>query len=133
MIGQSFYIDKYDWQVVVLYEISYNNKDYVISMLKQICEDNKLVEKAKFNLNLRSYNTGFTYSDLDEQRSLIVIGKTTSTREMVNTIVHEANHLKSHIATVYNIDEKGEEVCYLIGSIVKTMYKVFRKFLIVNT
>ena len=47
----------------------------------------------------------------DKQRSLIVIGKTTSNREMVNTIVHEANHLKSHIATADNIDEKGEEVC----------------------
>ena len=74
MIGQSFYIDKYDWQVVVLYEVSYNNKDYVIGMLKNICEDDKLIEKAKHNLNLRSYNTGFTYSDLDKQQSLIVIG-----------------------------------------------------------
>lgn len=129
MIGQSFYIDKYDWQVVVLYEVSYNNKDYVIDTLKQICEDDKLIEKAKYNLNLRSYNTGFTYSDLDKQQSLIVIGKTTSTREMVNTIVHEANHLKSHIATAYNIDEKGEEVCYLIGGIVKVMFRVFSKII----
>lgn len=129
MIGQKFYIDKYDWQVVVLYEVSYNNKDYVINMLKQICEDDELVEKAKANLNLRTYNTGFTYSDLDKQRSLIVIGKTTSGRELVNTIVHEANHLKSHIATAYNIDEKGEEVCYLIGGIVRTMFKVFSKII----
>ena len=39
MIGQKFYIDKFDWQVVVLYEVSYNNKDYVIGMQKNICED----------------------------------------------------------------------------------------------
>ena len=129
MIGQSFYIDKYGWQIVVLYEVSYNNKDYVIDMLKQICEDNKLIEKAKHNLNLRSYNTGFTYSDLDEQCSLMVIGKASSNRETVNTIVHEANHLKSHIATKYNIDEKGEEVCYLIGGIVRTMFRVFSKII----
>ena len=129
MIGQSFYIDKYDWQVVVLYEVSYNNKTYVINMLKQICEDEELIRKANYNLNIRSYNTGFTYSDLDKQRSIIVIGKTTSTREMVNTIVHEANHLKSHIATAYNIDEKGEEVCYLIGGIVKCMFNVFSKII----
>ena len=129
MIGQSFYIDKYDWQVVVLYEVSYNNKTYVINMLKQICEDEELIRKANYNLILRSYNTGFTYSDLDKQRSIIVIGKTTSTREMVNTIVHEANHLKSHIATAYNIDEKGEEVCYLIGDIVKSMFRVFSKII----
>lgn len=129
MIGQSFYIDKYDWQVMVLYEVSYNNKDYVISLLKTICSDNNLINKAIANLNLRKYNTGFTYSDLDKRCSIIVIGKTTSNREIVNTIVHEANHLKSHIATAYDIDEKGEEVCYLIGGIVKSMFRVFSKII----
>lgn len=129
MIGQSFYIDKYDWQVMVLYEVSYNNKDYVISLLETICSDNNLIDKAIANLNLRKYNTGFTYSDLDKHCSIIVIGKTTSNLEIVNTIVHEANHLKSHIATAYDIDEKGEEVCYLIGGIVRTMFRVFSKII----
>ena len=129
MIGQSFYIDKYDWQVMVLYEVSYNNKDYVISLLETICSDNNLIDKAIANLNLRKRNTGFTYSDLDKHCSIIVIGKTTSNREIVNTIVHEANHLKSHIATAYDIDEKGEEVCYLIGGIVRTMFRVFSKII----
>ena len=129
MIGQKFYIDKYDWQVIVLYEVGYSNKDYVIDMLRQICNNENVMNQAKDNLNLDKYNTGFTYSDLDEQCSLMVIGKTSSSRETVNTIVHEANHLKSHIATKYNIDEKGEEVCYLIGGIVRTMFKVFSKII----
>lgn len=129
MIGQKFYIDKYDWQVVVLYEVGYRNKDYVIDMLRQICNKESIINQAKANLNLDKYNTGFTYSDLDEQYSLMVIGKASSNRETVNTIVHEANHLKSHIATKYNIDEKGEEVCYLIGGIVRTMFRVFSKII----
>lgn len=129
MIVQKFYIDKYDWQVVVLYEVGYRNKDYVIDMLRQICNKESIINQAKANLNLDEYNTGFTYSDLDEQCSLMVIGKASSNRETVNTIVHEANHLKSHIATKYNIDEKGEEVCYLIGGIVRTMFKVFSKII----
>ena len=49
MIGQSFYIDKYDWQIVVLYEVSYNNKDYVMDMLRKICEDDKLIAKGETN------------------------------------------------------------------------------------
>ena len=129
MIGQSFYIDKYDWQVVVLYEVSYYNKSYVINLLKRICNNDKIINQAANNLALRKFNTGFTYSDLDTQRSLMVIGKTDSIRELFNTIVHEANHLKSHIATVYNINEKGEEVCYLIGDIVRTMFRVFSKII----
>jgi hypothetical protein len=129
MIVQKFYIDKYDWQVVVLYEVGYRNKDYVIDMLKEICNKESIINQAKANLNLDKYNTGFTYSDLDERCSLMVIGKASSNRETVNTIVHEANHLKSHIATKYNIDEKGEEVCYLIGGIVRTMFRVFSKII----
>lgn len=129
MIGQRFYIDKYDWQVMVLYEVGSDSADIVIGMLESICDDNKILDAAYESLSNGKPNTGFTYSDYDKHRSFMVIGKTTSIRETINTIVHEANHLKSHIATEFDIDEKGEEVCYLIGSIVGSMYNVFRKFI----
>lgn len=129
MIGQRFYIDKYDWQVMVLYEVGRSDTNIVICMLEYICSDNDIINTAYENVSNGKPNTGFTYSDYDKQLSFMVIGKTTSIRETLNTIVHEANHLKSHIATAYGIDEKGEEVCYLIGNIVKTMYDVFRKFI----
>ena len=129
MIIQRFYIDNYDWQVVVLYEVGYRDTDYVIGMLSQICNDKNTIETAFENVSNGKPNTGFTYSDLSERRTLMVIGKTTSNYELINTIVHEANHLQSHIATADNIDEKGEEVCYLIGNIVKTMFEVFRKII----
>ena len=129
MIGQRFYIDKYDWQVMVLYEVGSDSADIVIGMLESICDDNKILDAAYESLSNAKPNTGFTYSDYDKHRSFMVIGKTTSIRETINTIVHEANHLKSHIATEFDIDEKGEEVCYLIGSIVGSMYNVFRKFI----
>ena len=129
MIIQRFYIDKYDWQVVVLYEVGYRDTDYVIGILSQICDDKDIIEMAFKNVSNGKPNTGFTYSDLSERRTLMVIGKTTSNYELISTIVHEYNHLQSHIATAYNIDEKGEEVCYLIGNIVKTMFEVFRKII----
>lgn len=129
MIGQRFYIDKYDWQVMVLYEVGSDSTNIVIGMLESICNDNNILDTAYESLSNGKPNTGFTYSDYDKRRSFMVIGKTTSIRETINTIVHEANHLKSHIATVFDIDEKGEEVCYLIGSIVGSMYNVFRKFI----
>ena len=129
MIIQRFYIDNYDWQVVVLYEVGYRDTYYVISILSQICDDKDIIEMAFKNVSNGNPNTGFTYSDLSERRTLMVIGKTTSNYELISTIVHEANHLQSHIATADNIDEKGEEVCYLIGNIVKTMFEVFRKII----
>lgn len=129
MIKQLFRIDKYDWKVVVLYEIDYRDTDYVIDTLKMMNAPDYIIRNAYKNVNDGNYNTGFIYSDYDEKRSIIVISKTTSNKELIDTIVHEANHLQSHIATVFNLDEKGEEVCYLIGNIVKTMYKVFSKII----
>lgn len=129
MIKQLFRIDRYDWKVIVLYEISYRDADYVIDMLKQMDAPDYILRNAYKNVNEGQPNTGFIYSDYDKQRSIIVVSKTTSNRELIDTIVHEANHLQSHIATVFNLDEKGEEVCYLIGDIVKRMYKVFNKII----
>lgn len=129
MIKQLFRIDKYDWKVIVLYEISYRDTDYVINMLKQMDAPDYILRSAYKNVNEGQPNTGFIYSDYDKQRSIIVVSKTTSNQELIDTIVHEANHLQSHIATVFNLDEKGEEVCYLIGDIVKRMYKVFNKII----
>lgn len=129
MIKQLFRIDKYDWKVIVLYEISYRDTDYVIDMLKQMDAPDYILRSAYKNVNEGQPNTGFIYSDYDKQRSIIIVSKTTSNRELIDTIVHEANHLQSHIATVFNLDEKGEEVCYLIGDIVKRMYKVFNKII----
>lgn len=129
MIKQSFYIDKYDWQVVVLYETSNDDKNYIISSLKRSGASSSVIDVAYDNISANNLNTGFTYSDLNKHRTIIVISKTTSKSELINTIVHEANHLQSHIATEFNLDEKGEEVCYLIGGIVKTMFRVFSKII----
>ena len=129
MIKQSFYIDKYDWQVVVLYETSSNDTSYIISILKRNGANSNVIDVAYNNVIANNFNTGFTYSDLDKHKTIIIISKTTSKSELINTIVHEANHLQSHIATEFNLDEKGEEVCYLIGGIVKTMFRVFSKII----
>lgn len=129
MIVQKFYIDKYDWQVVVLYEVGNSDTHNVIGMLKEICHDNHVIGLAYNSVSSGNPNTGFTYSDFNKRRTLMVIGKTTSDKELFNTVVHEANHLQSHIATADGLDEKGEEVCYLIGNIVKTMYRVLEKII----
>ena len=129
MIKQSFYIDKYDWQVVVLYEVSNIDTDYVISVLKRYKANYNIINIAYNNVIANKPNTGFTYSDLDKHRTLIIISKTTSKSELIDTIVHEANHLQSHIATEFKLNEKGEEVCYLIGGIVKAMFRVFSKII----
>ena len=75
---------------------------------------------------LRKKNTGFTYSNINEKLSVVCIGETTSVEQFVSTVVHESKHIQSHICSYYGINEKSEEAAYLIGYIVKRMYKVIK-------
>ena len=126
MIQQQFYIKKYSWEVVVLYDVGPNDVEHIKELLSKICDDYGTIQDGVKYIRKGDYNSGFIYTNYDRKSSVIVIGRTTSKQEFFNTIVHEANHLQSHIATKYNIDEKGEEVSYLIGDIVQKMYKVFK-------
>ena len=129
MIIQRFVIPKYDWKVVVLHNTNISDKDFIIKTLKEICKDSYQIQKAEENINNDKPNQGFIYSNFKTKQSLINIGHASNSSEYVDTIIHEANHLQSHIATVYNLDEKGEDVCYLIAYVVKTIYKDFSKII----
>lgn len=72
-------------------------------------------------------NTGFTFSNSDYKMSIICVGPSSDVSQFVNTAIHEAKHVQSHICSYYGIDEDSEEAAYLIGHIVQRMYKMFAK------
>lgn len=129
MVYQDFYIDDYSWNVQVCYDVEGNDFYDVIDLLRHFYFSNKINKVCIENISKNIPNTGFTCTNRMTRKTLIVINKCTSDEELINTICHELRHLTSHIATVYNIDEKGEEVCYLTGDIAKIMYRTFKRLL----
>lgn len=129
MIKQDIYLKEYKWDLIVFYNTDINNLEYIINTLKEIGISKRDLNLAYKNIISGKINTGFIYTNFDKRKTLITIGKTNSKEEFINTVVHEANHLQSHIASYYDLNEKGEEVSYLIGDIVKQMYKVFKKII----
>lgn len=99
MIRQDFDIDGY-WDVIVVY-----------------------------NVELGQKNTGFTHTDFKKKRSIIGISKVTSKEQFLNTVVHEAKHLQSHICKYYGVDEDSEDAAYLIGYIVQSMFEYVKLFI----
>lgn len=83
-----------------------------------------------YNAYLGQKNTGFTYTDFNKRKSIVGIAPTSSQEEFLNTIVHEAKHVQSHICKYYNVKEDGEDAAYLIGYIVQQMYRVFKNVLL---
>jgi len=103
MIRQDIDVDGY-WKIIVVYDAPLGNKD-----------------------------VGFTYTDPDKRTSIVGIAKTSSQGELLNTIVHEAKHVQSHICNYYNVPEDGEQAAYLIGFIVQRMHKVFKNMISTGT
>lgn len=82
-----------------------------------------------YNVYLGKLDSGFSHTDFDKKRSIIGIGMVSDLSQFINTIVHEAKHVQSHICKYYNVDEDSEQAAYLIGYIVQKMYHVFKSVL----
>lgn len=129
MIIQKIHLQKYDWRIVILYEVSNEHLRPILKILEEMNADYDSVMAATKNISSNLLNTGFIYSNYDKKQSLIVVGKASSYGQLLNTISHEINHLETHIATVYNLDQTGEEVCELVGYITQRMSAVFKKLI----
>lgn len=67
-------------------------------------------------------NTGYIYSNLERQFSLIAVAHATNYAEMYNTISHEISHLTAHICEWFMFPNTGEKSAYITGEIAKNIY-----------
>lgn len=127
MTAQYIQIKNLRWNVLVYYNVDKYDFVEIADSLRQIECPKDHIHKA---LNtLWKKNTGFTFSNSDYNMSIVCIGQATSISQFVNTAIHEAKHVQSHICSYYDIDEDGESAAYLIGYIVQRMYKMLENIL----
>lgn len=124
MIKDIFY--EYDWKITILYETTCNDIDSIIETLKDIYCPNKYIKEALNNLETCNLNIGLTYSNLNLKSSVIVISKTSSFAQLINTISHEYFHLICHISKVLEIEDE-EELANLNGNLNMRSYKIVEK------
>ena len=125
MAAQYIQLGDRDWNVLVYYNVDKDDFVEIEDSLIQLDCPDKEIDKA-FRV-LRKKNTGFTFSNTDYKMSVVCIGKTTSVEQFVNTVIHEADHVQSHICSYYDIDKGSEKAAYLIGYLVQRMYRYFAK------
>ena len=124
MIKDIFY--EYNWKITVLYETTCNNIDYIIETLKDIKCPNYYINRALDNLEECKLNSGLTYSNSKLKSSVIIITKTSSFAQLINTISHEYFHLICHISQILNIKDE-EELANLNGNLNMRSYKIVEK------
>ena len=121
MIYDIFHI--YDWKITVLYEATCYDIDTIIEILKDIHCPDKYIKEALDNLEECKLNSGLAYSNLSLKNSVIVINKTSSFEQLINTIAHEYYHLICHISKILEIEDE-EELANLNGNLNMRSYNI---------
>jgi hypothetical protein len=58
--------------------------------------------------------------------SIVLFEIPDSREDFINSVVHEAEHIKQAMLEVYNVDDRGEAPAYTIGYIIERMFSVFK-------
>jgi len=119
-------IDKfsvYNWRITILYETTCDDIDFIIKTLMDIKCPIKYINKALDNLQECKLNSGLTYSNTRLKSSVIIINKTSSFSQLINTIAHEYFHLICHISDVLEIKDE-EKLANLNGNLNMRSYNI---------
>lgn len=121
MIQQGFKVGNNKWYVMCAYEIkTKQDEEKVVDLL---VSSGYPEEEVGGVLNLLcGTNSGFTFSDLNQQVSVVITGPSSCPAELYDTVQHELKHVVEHISDYYDIDPKSEDSAYLQGEIAKNMF-----------
>lgn len=129
MITQRFTTTIVPWDVTVFYHPSRRDLVEIIRTLHEGgCEGEEL-DGVVWMIESGYLDMGFTWSDCEERKSVIIIGQTSDAAQFNDTYDHEKGHLAMHISSEYDIDPFSEKYQYLTGEIGRLMFPVARYFL----
>ena len=121
MIEQGFSIGNRNWWVMVYYDVRTPDDLRKVegALMASGCPKEMIKPAIE---NLKGWNRGYTFSNLDKRTSIIIIGKATDASQMFDSIVHEMKHLAEHIGECYGIDPREEQSAYLQGDVGRKMW-----------
>ena len=125
MIQQIFNIKDY-WEVTVFYNVNYNLFYIIVDLLSEIGASNNLIEDIYSSMKSGKAKA-VTYSNSNKHVSIALFNKHITKEDYLNSIVHEAEHIKQAMLRTYEVEDEGEAPAYTIGYLVSQMWHVFKE------
>ena len=126
MKEQGFYIEKVipsKWWVMVYADVkTESDLEQVYGAILAAGAGNRKAANAVTVLS--EPNTGYIYSNLERQFSLIAVAHATNYAEMFNSVNHEINHLTAHVCEWFMYQTGTEKSAYIQGEISEKMYPI---------
>lgn len=127
MIKQEFKVEHY-WQVVVFYDLNFGLFQYIEEELANIGFLSEDIEDIFYEL--KSGNAkAVTCSNGRYHTSIVIFNPHTSPRDYLDSIVHEAEHVKQAMLKAYQVEDEGEPPAYTIGYLISQMYPILRNII----
>ena len=110
------------WKVIVYYNINYNLFYIIDFSLNRIgCTKNQI--KSIYNNMHNGGAKAVTISSINKKMSIVLFNKHDNYYDYINSVVHEAEHIKQSMLYSYYIEDKDEVPAYTIGYIASQMLK----------
>ena len=121
MIKQIINIDNY-WEVIVYYDIDYNFFNDIVKELYYLNAPVEEIDKIYYTMKYKA--KAFTYSNLKYRVSIVGFNKHFDKYDYINSIIHEAEHIKQHMLRSYKVLDKGEPPAYTVGYVATKMLQL---------
>ena len=124
MIRQVLNVDSY-WKVIVYYNIDYNLFDYIVTDLRAIGISTRTIRKIYRTMSSHRAK-GVTITHKKIPCSVVLFNTHSNKYDYVNTIVHEAEHIKQAMLAYYNVDDADEPPAYTVGYLVMKLLSMMK-------
>lgn len=125
MIRQSFDVEGF-WKVIVYYNVDYNFFDSIKWEL-MVADISKEGIEEVWDIMSTGEAKAVTCSNVNKHISVVLFNHHTSEADYINSLVHEAEHIKQAMLQAYRVEDAGEPSAYTVGYIVMRMYEAFKK------
>lgn len=112
------------WKVIVYYNVNYNLFRYIYITFRNAGISKRTIKNIYKNMSSNKAKA-VTVSNIDKKISVVLFNNHTNKYDYINSIVHEAEHVKQAMLEGYNIDDSGESPAYTIGYLVMKMLEFF--------
>lgn len=112
------------WKVIVYYNIDYDLFWFI---------GNDLIDAGCTSIDSIYhsiiYSTkAFTYSNIDKHISIVGFNRHYSYYDLINSITHEAEHVKQAMLQAYSVKDSNEPPAYTVGYLVEQMLGILHKY-----
>ena len=115
MIKRIINIDGY-WKVIVYYNVDYNLFSVIDFSLNRLGCNDREIEAIYYNMKYTDAKA-VTISSINKLKSVVLFNKHNYYYDYVNSIIHEAEHIKQSMLDAYNVNDYGEPPAYTVGYI----------------